>query len=123
MGDVVFDIVPQMPSEDYRIDPDRLVLERTVALTPNEMCYGTGEEGKVVDVCGTSVVVHVEPGMYRRWGRMGGDTVEVEGKGLMEVGGGGEGEGEDGGGGGEDAGRGVLCVKCVVVRAAHTTPE
>ena len=121
MGDVVFDIVPQMPSEDYRIDPDRLVLERTVALTPDEMCYGTGEEGKVVDVCGTSVVVHVEPGMYRRWGRMGGDTVEVGGKGLMEVGGGGEGEGEDGGG--EDAGRGVLCVKCVVVGAAHTTPE
>ena len=90
------------------------MLERTVALTPEEMCYGTGEEeggGRV-----TSVVVRGAGDVSAVVGM--GDTVEAE-EGVDGGRGGGEGEGEDGGVG-EDAGRGVLCVKCVVV---HTIPE
>lgn len=95
-GDVVFDVEPVMSSDRYRLDSTQLVLERWVALTPNEICYGTvvgeggacgevADEGKVVDVCGEAVVVRVPPGLHIRWGAGGdGNVMVVVGRGLVE---------------------------------------
>ena len=71
-GDVVFEVIPEMPSKEYRIHPTRKVLQRVVKITPHEMCYGTvcnkeSIPSKTVDVCGCTVHVPIRPRLYERW--------------------------------------------------------